>query len=101
MTGGDRGKVLLPKLIPFAQKYGLLVQQDLAPSHKAKVNQELIQESGLEQLEWPGNSPDLNMIEPSWTWMKRGAGLKPGFEIKEETRSYIHVVMEGASSRVN
>jgi transposase len=23
------------------------------------------------KLLWPGNSPDLNAIEPTWNWMKR------------------------------
>jgi hypothetical protein len=23
------------------------------------------------RLLWPGNSPDLNIIEPTWFWMKR------------------------------
>lgn len=26
---------------------------------------------GIEKLLWPGNSPDLNAIEPCWFWMKR------------------------------
>ena len=25
----------------------------------------------MEHLDWPGNSPDLNAIEPCWPWMKR------------------------------
>jgi transposase len=27
--------------------------------------------SGLIRLLWPGNSPDLNAIEPTWMYMKR------------------------------
>ena len=23
------------------------------------------------RLLWPGNSPDLNVIEPTWFWMKK------------------------------
>jgi transposase len=25
----------------------------------------------VRRLPWPGNSPDLNMIEPAWPWLKR------------------------------
>lgn len=28
-------------------------------------------DAGVLRLLWPGNSPDLNMIEPCWPWMKR------------------------------
>ena len=69
-----RTVILLPKLIPFCTQNNLILQQDLAPSHAAEVNQELLQECNIEVLEWAGNSPDLNMIEPAWPWMKRGAG---------------------------
>ena len=76
--------ILLPKLIPFCLQNNLILQQDLAPSHAAEVNQELLQEYSIEVLEWAGNSPDLNMIEPAWPWMKRGAGHYKGFESKKE-----------------
>jgi transposase len=65
----------------------LIVQQDLAPSHAAVVNQELLQECGIEVLEWPGNSPDLNMIEPAWPWIKRNSGHYEGFKSKKDTPS--------------
>lgn len=62
-----------------------MIQQDLAPAHAARVNEELIQECGVELLEWCGNSPDLNMIEPTWPWIKRGAGHYEGFESKKDS----------------
>ena len=80
-----RTVILLPKLIPFCTQNNLILQQDLAPSHAAEVNQELLQECNIEVLEWAGNSPDLNMIEPAWPWMKRGAGHYEGFESKKES----------------
>ena len=79
-----RHEILQKKLIPFAQKHSLVIQQDKAPSHAAEVNMELLQECGVEVLEWCGNSPDLNMIEPCWPWMKRNAGHYEGFESKKD-----------------
>ena len=33
-------------------------------------------DAGVLRLLWPGNSPDLNMIEPCWLWMKRETSRK-------------------------
>ena len=30
----------------------------------------------VKRMIWPGNSPDLNAIEPSWWWMKRTTTAK-------------------------
>jgi hypothetical protein len=64
-----REKVLLPKLLPFSQKIKdtrnkVAIQQDGAPSHAYWFTQQTIAHSDLDQLLWPGNSPDLNAIEP-------------------------------------
>lgn len=42
-----------------------------APSHAAWQQKELFNIPGLIVLDWPGNSPDLNQIEPCWYDMKR------------------------------
>jgi transposase len=74
-------EVLVPKLIPFAKecminRLDTLVQEDNAPSHACKYQDELWNLSGVLRLLWPGNSPDLNAIEPTWMYMKRDTTKK-------------------------
>ena len=68
--------ILLPKLLPFAKEYmkdhpDTIVQEDKAPSHASKHQDLVFMDAGVLRLLWPGNSPDLNMIEQCWPWMKR------------------------------
>src|SRR6266516_1580934 len=69
-------EVMLPKLIPFAQECkkkrpNTLVQEDGAPAHIHHHNGPVYKLHDVERLIWPGNSPDLNAIEPCWPWMKK------------------------------
>lgn len=68
--------ILIPKLLPFAQECmiqqpDMLVQEDKAPAHNHQYQQKVFDIAGVNRLLWPGNSPDLNAIEPCWPWMKR------------------------------
>ena len=71
-------------LLLFAQEClqtrpGILLVEDGAPCHKHFYTQELWTQKGIPKLEWPGNSPDLNAIEPAWGYLKRKStdrGLK-------------------------
>jgi hypothetical protein len=61
--------ILIPKLIPFAKEYMVdrpdtMVQEDKAPSHAHKAQNSIFIDAGVMRLLWPGNSPDLNAIEP-------------------------------------
>ena len=67
--------ILKPKLIPFAQECALTrpeicVQEDKALSHASHHQKQIFLDANVLRLMWPGNSPDLNVIEPCWFWMK-------------------------------
>lgn len=65
-----------PLLIPFAQecniqqaakgKLPMIVQEDKALAHNSKYQQEIFSLHKILRLIWPGNSPDINIIEPYW-----------------------------------
>ena len=44
--------------------------QDNAPCHKAKSIKTFLAAEGVDMIEWPPYSPDLNPIENIWAWMK-------------------------------
>lgn len=48
-----------------------IVVKDGAPSHACKYQQRIYMAAEVLKMLWPGDSPDLNMIEPCWNWMKR------------------------------
>ena len=60
--------ILLPKRLPFAKECmkdrpDTIVQEDKALSHASKHQDLVFMDAGILRLLWPGNSPDLNMIE--------------------------------------
>jgi len=63
----------LPKLIPYAQAYSrdALVQEDRAPSHAHIAQAAVFSAAEVARLVWCPNSPDLNMIEQCWPYLKR------------------------------
>jgi transposase len=67
--------ILKGKLLPFAQEHkkdypGTIVQEDRAPAHTSKHNIPVFSLAKIKKLLWPGNSPDLNAIKPTWWWIK-------------------------------
>lgn len=48
-----------------------MLQHDNAPVHKGKIVSKFLKDIGQNVLEWPPQSPDLNVIENVWAYIKR------------------------------
>ena len=54
-----------------------IFQQDNARVHTARKVMEFFEEENITVLPWPANSPDLNLIEHVWAYMKRKLDSDP------------------------
>lgn len=52
-------------------------QQDNAPAHMAHSTRDFLTERGIALMEWPSNSPDLNIIENLWGYVVHKMSHEP------------------------
>jgi len=64
--------VLQPVVLPLAnENRGLILMQDGATSHTARVTRDFLAANHIRTLPWPARSPDINPIEHLWDRLGR------------------------------
>jgi transposase len=80
-------EILETKMLPHATRClgkNYLFQQDNDPKHKSKLVAEWFQEHRVKVMDWPSQSPDLNIIEPMWEELTRQVQGQRARNVKEK-----------------
>ena len=66
-----RDEILRPVAVPLVQQRNLILQQDNARPHVARVCQDILANNNIAPLAWLSYSPDLTPIEHMWDELDR------------------------------
>jgi len=85
---------LLPVICEYFKSRPFIFQQDGASVHTAHEVTEFLNSHNMQVLEWPPHSPDLNIIEHVWHYLKEEMRKRPVASCKEDLWSNVLAVLE-------
>ena len=63
-------KRFCPQLLEWCPDRNAVLMHDGAPCHRSGPVSRYLEDTGIEVLPWPGNSPDMNYIQSLWKVLK-------------------------------
>ena len=98
--GGVTSRVIVEvyrAFLPTIIRPGDIFMQDGATVHTARIVRAILQEMGVEVMEWPPYSPDLNPIENLWAIMKAEIyKLHPELQFALDTQETLRQLIDAA-----
>jgi hypothetical protein len=93
ITGEIYRKLLehkLPNELPGLFDNQMIFQHDGAPAHREYSVQNYLEASGVQVIDWPAQSPDLNLIEACWRFLK--SKLKDSYNEEQDLKADIRKI---------